>query len=139
MKIDIGRKGYESLGVYSPENVFKSVHDATNGVFNISNKKLKASIGGFLFKANSFRYEVFRNSCVCSTCGLVGSLFVLERDLAQPNSNPHFNLYGISDNSLILMTKDHIVPKSKGGRDVLSNFQTMCQPCNAEKGSKYAE
>jgi 5-methylcytosine-specific restriction endonuclease McrA len=32
------------------------------------------------------------------------------------------------------MTKDHIVPKSKGGKDMLSNTQTMCVICNTKKG-----
>ena len=35
------------------------------------------------------------------------------------------------------MTKDHIIPKSKGGKDILDNFQTMCFECNTKKGNKY--
>jgi 5-methylcytosine-specific restriction endonuclease McrA len=31
-------------------------------------------------------------------------------------------------------TKDHIVPKSKGGKDMLSNTQTICVICNTKKG-----
>lgn len=34
------------------------------------------------------------------------------------------------------MTKDHIVPKSKGGPDKIENYQTMCTECNCIKGSK---
>lgn len=34
------------------------------------------------------------------------------------------------------MTKDHIIPKSKGGIDDLSNYQTMCERCNKEKGNE---
>jgi hypothetical protein len=33
------------------------------------------------------------------------------------------------------MTKDHIYPKSVGGGEVHSNFQTMCTICNNLKGS----
>jgi 5-methylcytosine-specific restriction endonuclease McrA len=32
------------------------------------------------------------------------------------------------------MTKDHIVPASFGGENVLSNLQTMCEWCNNGKG-----
>ena len=35
----------------------------------------------------------------------------------------------------VLFTKDHILPKYWGGRDHLDNLQTMCGPCNFEKGS----
>lgn len=33
------------------------------------------------------------------------------------------------------MTKDHIIPKSKDGKDDISNYQTMCYKCNLEKGN----
>ena len=35
---------------------------------------------------------------------------------------------------LILFTKDHRVPKSKGGKNNLSNYQTACERCNILKG-----
>lgn len=31
---------------------------------------------------------------------------------------------------------DHIVPRSKGGKDELSNFQTLCKECNIGKSNK---
>lgn len=33
-------------------------------------------------------------------------------------------------------TVDHIVPKSKGGRDTPANLQAACAPCNAAKGAR---
>ena len=34
-------------------------------------------------------------------------------------------------------TIDHIIPWSHGGTNDWDNMQLACQPCNAEKGSKY--
>jgi 5-methylcytosine-specific restriction endonuclease McrA len=49
----------------------------------------------------------------------------------------HFNLYAVNEyGDKILMTKDHIHPKSKGGRNHISNYQTMCYPCNQDKSNK---
>ncbi|AFN39090.1 HNH endonuclease [Burkholderia phage BcepMigl] len=31
---------------------------------------------------------------------------------------------------------DHIIPESAGGPTTLENLQTMCRPCNSEKGDK---
>ena len=34
------------------------------------------------------------------------------------------------------MTKDHIVPRGKGGGTDWDNIQLVCEPCNAVKGDK---
>lgn len=34
------------------------------------------------------------------------------------------------------LTIDHIVPRSKGGQDCLSNYLTACHSCNASKRNK---
>ena len=65
-------------------------------------------------------------------CGLKASYFALERHEDQERF--HLNLYGINDNNEeILFTKDHIYPKSKGGKSKIDNYQTMCIICNNKK------
>lgn len=49
----------------------------------------------------------------------------------------HLNLYAIDGNGKeVLMTKDHIFPHNKGGKNNISNYQTMCVKCNVAKGSR---
>jgi hypothetical protein len=58
----------------------------------------------------------------------------MERDSGSPTY--HLNLYALdSDGREILMTHDHILARADGGKNHLSNTQTMCAPCNFKKGS----
>lgn len=35
-----------------------------------------------------------------------------------------------------LLTRDHAIPLSKGGRDIWSNVVTSCRRCNTHKGNR---
>jgi len=96
-------------------------------------KEYKVEDKVYEVRMDSSRYFVFRENLCCSACGLQGSKFCLE--LSPSDKNPHFNLYGLENGRLILMTKDHMHPKSYGGIDIHSNYQTMCAICNNLKGS----
>ncbi|AEO93417.1 HNH endonuclease [Bacillus phage G] len=99
-------------------------------------KDSKVDFDGDLIKMNSQRYEVFDlKGIICCSCGLEGRFFAKERG---NESYPyHFNLYAVNDKGEeVLMTKDHIVPVSKGGKNHISNYQTMCIICNEKKGNQ---
>lgn len=85
---------------------------------------------------NSTRLECFKSSPVCVGCGLVGEVWLLQSHgpLREAESRPHLNLFALNNDNLILMTQDHIYPKSKGGPSDASNLQTMCTNCNNKKG-----
>ena len=55
-------------------------------------------------------------------------------DMNPGDQSPHFNLYAVEDGRYVLMTKDHILAKARGGTDELYNYQTMCCTCNNLKG-----
>jgi 5-methylcytosine-specific restriction endonuclease McrA len=92
-----------------------------------------------IVKRNSQRYILFKKkglTCVC--CGLTANKAYFEQNLSKFDiSHPvHINFYlvrnGMKD---LLFTKDHIIPVSKGGKDVQENYQVMCQDCNTKKGN----
>jgi len=91
------------------------------------------------FKSDVMCYFLARkDKLICTKCNLQAGLFVHLRDTQHLNLW-HMQLYGENDGGdLILFTRDHIKPKSKGGPDRVSNLQIMCLYCNVRKGSKYA-
>lgn len=84
----------------------------------------------------SVRLQLFASTgCTCVRCGRKADTFVLET--LDPKARPHLNLYGRRDDgSLLLFTKDHILPRSLSGSDRLVNMQVMCKDCNFKKGFK---
>lgn len=95
-------------------------------------------ICGVMVKMTSQRYIVFQKSVRCCRCGIEGKYFAAEQTRgSRPESTYHLNLYGINEKGTeVLMTKDHILPKSLGGKNEHSNYQTMCAKCNSKKGNK---
>jgi hypothetical protein len=75
------------------------------------------------------RYKIFVDNPSCVCCGITGSIMVLEKHVYE--NVPHFNLYAKKEcGKKVLMTKDHIIPQSKGGTNENENLQTMCSECN---------
>lgn len=84
----------------------------------------------------SLRLQTFYHKGItCVKCGIKARYFVKEKSV--PGEKYHLNLYGINEyGKEVLFTHDHIIPKSKGGKNKLSNTQTMCIHCNVKKGDK---
>lgn len=123
---------YKRIGQYTLAEVLPFVELSNR------NDKVKRDYDGHMVKMGSQRYQLFATKGVtCVECGIEGIYFGLER-IDNKNQNMerisyHFNLYGLRNGKEVLITKDHIVPKSKGGKNHLINYQVMCFDCNLEK------
>lgn len=125
------RSGYDRAGLLpltylvelEPKEEFKE-----NKFRHINNRRVKIT---------SQRYPVFQKSQKCCNCGIEASHLAIERSKGNKNNSTyHVNMYAVSNGNEVLMTKDHIIPKSKGGEDVYDNYQTMCTHCNSKKGNR---
>lgn len=130
---DFNPNGLIRKEIYSIDEVRNKVK---NVLFEKDKRNAKVDFDGDLIKGNSQRYQTFfTKGCKCVVCGIEGKYFAKERHLQ--DKTYHLNLYAVDDNGdEILMTKDHIIPRSKGGIDDISNYQTMCKLCNEAKGNK---
>lgn len=94
----------------------------------------KILVNGVEVNAKSLRLRTFAlKGLVCACCGRKATHFALERTFGADSY--HLNLWATDpDGDEYLMTHDHILARSLGGLDRIENTQTMCSPCNAEKG-----
>ena len=113
------------------------------------------SYGKFLVTANSSKLGCLKRSPMCVACEKVGSIWMLQSHgpLAKPQTSqekffgisskakqgeelrPHLNLWAVTKSgALVMMTQDHILPRSRGGSNGQHNLQTMCTNCNSAKG-----
>lgn len=123
-------------GAYERKGKKYKIEEVLPFVDETSRRKLKMDFDGDMIKITSDRLRTFKTKgTVCVKCGLEASYLVKERSNSETPF--HFNMYGVnSEGEEVLFTKDHIVPKSRGGSNHLENYQTMCCRCNEEKGNK---
>lgn len=100
--------------------------------------KVFDNVIGFYLQRAHFQYhrrlKVFWNKGFsCVQCGLEGNKIIKSKDKC---GNVHYDLYHWTPGKRILMTVDHIIPKSLGGGNQLENLQPMCCKCNTAKGNK---
>jgi hypothetical protein len=90
------------------------------------------------------RLRAIKKSPECACCGIRANECSVDLDVkATKKTNTmqyHINFYALTGNSnrrdqqhMILFTKDHVVPRSKGGEDSEENTQVLCFNCNTFK------
>jgi hypothetical protein len=120
-------QGYKSAGLLPVEDVLVKIRAGHTTL----------SAYGQVVKLTSIRLRTFTKGVVCIECKKEGSFFSIDTQTSSKGKY-HLNLWHKSKTGAwILMTSDHIHPKSKGGADKdLENRQPMCRPCNARKADK---
>lgn len=122
-------KSLKRKGKYSITEVFEYLNASPrNGQ--------KINFHGDMIHIRVPRMLVFRyHGIKCVRCGMLGAFFAKEQ---YGENEPHLNLYGFDKyGDEILMNKDHIKPKSKGGINHLYNMLPMCSVCNNNKADSW--
>lgn len=123
------RRGGDRLATYTVGYVMPFVLGLSGRIGN----RHRIRFEGVLVNMASDRMRCFLHSgTVCICCGLKARYFALERSAGV--GEYRLNLYGLKDGKEVMFTKDHIVPKCKGGSSSIENYQTMCEHCNGAKG-----
>ena len=138
------QKGYERKEKIEVHKLLPVLRAANEEAVNTDKKwwknKKKIIINGDSIKVNSTRMRCFvYKGTSCARCGVEGTFFAKERGVKEASKgfrNWHLNLYAKVKGGERLMTMDHVIPKSKGGKNTLENSQTLCVNCNQSKGDK---
>lgn len=113
-----------------------SIYSVEEIIGYIKSGKRRIFLDGESVRVSGVRMKSFAvNGTTCVTCGLTGVFFAMEA--LDNDKSYHLNLYALDSNGKeVLMTRDHIIPKSKGGGEGIDNMQTMCTRCNCKKADK---
>lgn len=73
----------------------------------------------------------------CHFCGCQADRWVSEKGRRDRLGHPVLNLFASnSDGRVVLMTRDHIIPRSLGGVDDVANLRPACAPCNERRSNE---
>ena len=98
---------------------------------NVDGVKISAPSGVALWKTCMETYKPLR----CWECGVEADRFIVKHHRNDQKKPPVLELFAHTGKSLVMMTRDHIVPKSLGGLDDVANLRPGCEKCNGRRKS----
>ena len=96
---------------------------------------------GVFVSLGNAKMRLFKRQPECAACKAKADHFWIESNGKggwgkNGQYNWHMNLYGINHHGHpVMLTLDHIKPRSKGGTRSDSNIQVLCRQCNNLKGN----
>ena len=72
----------------------------------------------------------------CWNCGIEASCFISNKGHNDKLGPPVLDLFAETLDGPVLMTRDHIIPKSYGGVNDNENLRIGCGPCNHGRGNE---
>ena len=123
--------GYKSVGKFEVQEIIDLINSPKSSAILAD---YKISVSGGRLK----NFAINGTDCIC--CGAKGTYFSVETSNKDISTGLHLNLYAINvHGDPVLMTKDHIVLKSLGGKDTVENYSPMCLRCNNLRGNMYPD
>lgn len=123
---------YKRMKVLSTD-IIKEIYQKTQEA--LDSKKIE--IEGIKIRREDDRYEnLYKNGLECKCCGMKAQFAAIEK-IDKKQRYCFINFYGVNaDGEEVMLTKDHIYPRSLGGFNNISNYQVLCMKCNLAKSSK---
>jgi hypothetical protein len=100
----------------------------------VRGRRVSAPPGHTLYKNNYNKGTLF---CFC--CGCKADRWIAEKHKQELIGNAMLNLYGNQNNNIVMMNRDHIIPRSLGGANVIENLRVACEACNSKRGNALDE
>ena len=94
--------------------------------------KVSAPSGATLWKDCYTRLKPMK----CWNCGVEADRFIVKHQRNDAIKPPVVELYAHTGRSLVMMTRDHIIPASLGGSNDIENLRPGCEKCNNGRGNK---
>ena len=97
----------------------------------VAGKNVSNPSGKLLFEA----LRAVGQPLKCWHCGVEANCFIVNKGKNDKLGPPVLDLYADTGTDVVLMTRDHIIPKSYGGVNDVPNLRVGCGPCNHDRGN----